>query len=150
MIFGQQGIVLSSKGNINLDADDAITAFGENGVFIGVPGKGKSIEDGNGNKKIPKTKADPTVDQNYEPLVLGIKLANLIEDLLITLKNATLLTPVGKGYFREDVMYELACIQARIPEILSTYAYVDGISHEPVSKAPTAPTKVTEPPTTIT
>jgi hypothetical protein len=82
--------------------------------------------------------------------VLGVKLANFLEDLLIILKNATVLTPVGKGYLREDTMYELGCLQARLPEILSTYGYIDGISHEAVDPPPTPPKILTEPPTTLT
>lgn len=146
MLFGQQGVALSSQGSVNIDADDSVTIFGGDGLFLGVPAQGTGDK---GNQKAPKTKADPTLDFEYEPVVLGTKLANLIEDLLVILKNATLLTPVGKGYFREDVMYELASLQARIPEILSTYAYVDGISHEGVDPAPEPPKTVTEPPTTL-
>jgi hypothetical protein len=147
MLFGKEGIAISSQGNVNIDAEDAVTIYGEDGLFLGVPGKGEA----KGNKDDqPKTKADLTLDNDYEPLVLGTKLANLLEDLLIILKNATLLTPVGKGYFREDVMYEFACLQARIPEMLSTFGYIDGISHEPVDPAPEPPKTVTEPPTTLT
>lgn len=150
MLFAQQGVAIASKGDVHIDADDAVTIYGEDGLFLGVPGKGKGIDQGGGNQKEPKTKADATKDNDYEPLVLGTKLANLMEDLLVILKNATLLTPVGKGYFREDVMYEFACLQARIPEMLSSWGYVDGISHEPVDKAPEPPKTVTEPPTTLT
>ena len=147
MLFGQAGVAISSQGNVNIDAEDAVTIYGEDGLFLGVPGKGEA----KGNKeKAPKTKAEPTLDNDYEPLVLGTKLANLLEDLLIVLKNATLLTPVGKGYFREDVMYEFASLQARIPEMLSTFGYIDGISHEAVDPAPEPPKTVTEPPTTLT
>jgi hypothetical protein len=147
MLFGQEGVAISSQGNVNIDADDAVTIYGDDGVFIGVPGKGAST--GN-TSRAPKNKAEPTIDSDYEPLALGLKVANILEDLLIVLKNATILTPVGKGYFREDVMYELRCIQARLPEILSTYAYVDGISHEAPDPAPDAPKIVSEPPTTLT
>ena len=146
MLFGESGIAISSPGNVNIDADDAITIYGDDGLFLGVPGKGAST----GNTKSPNTKAEATIDSEYEPLVLGTKLANILEDLLVIIKNATILTPVGKAYFREDTMYELACLQSRIPEMLSTYGYVDGISHESVDPPPTAPKTVTEPPTTIT
>lgn len=147
MLFGQEGVAVSSQGNVNIDADDAITLYGDDGVYIGVPGKGEAT----GNRgRAPKNKAEPTIDNEYEPLALGLKVANILEDLLIVLKNATILTPVGKGYFREDVMYELRCIQARLPEILSTYAYVDGISHEAPDPAPDPPLTTTEPPTTLT
>jgi len=146
MLCGEAGVAISSPGNVNIDADDAVTIYGDDGLFLGVPGKGAST----GNTKSPSNKAEATIDNEYEPLVLGAKLANLLEDLLVVIKNATILTPVGKAYFREDTMYELACLQARIPEMLSTYGYVDGISHEAVDPAPTPPKTLTEPPTTIT
>jgi hypothetical protein len=154
MLFGHQGVAISSPGSVNIDAEDSITIYSGDGLFLGVPGSvSGSINDvrkSTDTAKLPKTKADPTPDYEYEPVVLGTKLANLIEDLLVILKNATLLTPVGKGYFREDVMYELACLQARIPEMLSTYAYIDGYSHEGVdTPAPEPPKTVTEPPTTL-
>lgn len=146
MLFGQSGVAIASPGNVNIDSEDGITLFGEDGVYIGIPGKGVA----KGNKVEPQTKAQPTIDSDYEPLLLGAKVANLIEDLLITLKNATILTPVGKAYFREDTLHDLASLQSRLPEILSTYAYIDGISHEGVDPAP-APLQVTTPaPTTIT
>lgn len=145
MLFGQQGVAISSPGNINIDADDAVTIYGEDGLYLGVPGKGKSLEEGGGNRKTPKTKAEPTLDSDYEPLVLGTKIANLLEDLLVVLKNATILTSVGKAYFREDTMYDLACLQARIPEILSTYGYIDGISHEAPDPGPEPLKTVAEP-----
>ena len=150
MLFGQEGIAISSQGNVNIDADDAVTIYGEDGVFIGVPGKGQSLAEGGGNTKAPSTKADPTIDNDYEPLVLGNKLVNVIEDLLIILKNATILTPSGKAYFRDDTMYELAAIQSRLPEMLSTYAYIDGLSHEGVDPAPTPPTSTAQQPTNTT
>ena len=144
MLFGQAGVAISSPGNVNIDADDGITLFGEDGLYLGVPGKGKSLDEGGGVKKMPKTKAEATLDEDYEPLVLGLKLVNLLEDLLITIKNATILTPTGKAYFREDTMYELACLQARLPEMLSTYGYIDGISHEMPDPAPEPPSTVSE------
>lgn len=148
MLFGQQGVSISSPGNINIDADDAVTIYGEDGLYLGVPGKGKSLDEGGGNQKAPKTKADPTIDNDYEPLVLGSKVASLLEDLLVVLKNATILTSTGKAYFREDTMYELACLQARIPEMLSTYGYIDGISHEAPDPGPEPLNVAAEPETT--
>ena len=153
MLFGQEGVAVSSQGNVNIDADDAVTVFGEDGLFLGVPAKGAKNQDGTpveGITKQPKNKAQPTVDSAYEPLVLGTKLVNLIDDLLKVLQTATILTPVGKGAFREDVQYELEALQARLPEMLSTFAYVDGISHNSVLAEPTPPATLTEPPTTLT
>jgi len=150
MLFGESGVAISSPGNVNIDAEDGVTLYGEDGLYLGVPGKGIGLDEGGGNKKTPKNKAEPTLDNDYEPVVLGLKLANLIEDLLITIKNATILTPTGKAYFREDTMYELACLQARLPEMLSTFAFVDGISHEPTDPAPEPPTTLSEPSSLVT
>lgn len=150
MLCGQAGIVISSPGNVNIDSDDGITLYGEDGLYLGVPGKGKGLDEGGGVKKVPLTKADATVDTDYEPLVLGLKLANLLEDLLITLKNATILTSTGKAYFREDTMYDLACLQSRLPEMLSTYGYIDGISHEVPDPPPEPPTVSATVPTSVT
>ena len=110
-----------------------------------MPGKGKEID------VVPpaKEKGDATPNQNYEPLVLGVKLANLLEDLLVVLKNANIITPIGKAYFLEDTQWELASLAARLPEMLSTYAYVDGLSHEAPSPPPKPPEKVTPYPTKL-
>lgn len=145
MLFGNKGVSISSPNYVNIDADDQVALYGKTGIFVGVPGNGVA----KGNTTAPKRKGDATIDVDYEPLTLGNKLANLLEDLLIILKNATILTPVGVGHFREDVMYEFACIQARIPEILSTIAYIDGISHNKSRPAPEPPTAVTVPSTRL-
>ena len=146
MLFGQKGVALSSPNYVNIDADDQVSLYGKTGIFVGVPGNGNPLT---ANKNVPKRKGDPTIDVEYEPLVLGNKLVNLLEDILITLKNATILTPVGVGHFREDVMYEFACFQARLPELLSTVGYIDGISHNKARPAPDPPTKVTVPTTRL-
>jgi len=117
MLFGGAGVAISSPGSINIDAEGAATIFGEDGVFLGLPNKGNPVTSNNS-------------DLEYEPLVLGSKLSDLIEDLILTLRNATILGPTGAAYFAEDTLDELAKIQARLPEIMSTYAYVDGQSYE--------------------
>jgi len=82
---------------------------------------------------------------------LGTKLANWLDDLLQVFKNSVVLTPVGKGYFREDTQYDLIALQARIKEMLSTYAFIDGHSHEQAEtdSIPPAPS-ITETSNTIT
>jgi hypothetical protein len=140
MLFGKAGVALSSKNPINLDTDASTTLAAKDGLFLGVPNGGEPIKN---NIKQPKTKGDPTPDQPYEPLVLGIKAANIIEDLLVILKNARIVTPLGIGYFREDAQYDLANLQARLPEIISTSTYIDGVSHETPDKAPSPPTTIT-------
>jgi len=153
LLFGEEGVAIASPGKVNIDAKGDITLYANGELFLGVPGKLDDVNaDGEfvgGNKKAPTNKAQATLDEDYEPLVLGLKLANLIEDLIITIANAALLTPVGVGYFREDVKDELTRIKARIPEMLSTYGYIDGVSHEPVDPAPIVEHPVTQPPTTL-
>jgi len=146
MMFGKEGVAIASPGPVNLDSEKAITLFGENGLFLGVPNKGEEIKD---NIPKPRSKGDATPNQEYEPLVLGIKLANILEDLIYILKNANIIVPVGKGYFLEDTQWELASLAARIPEMLSTYAYVDGISHNKPDPPPPAPDKITPYPTRL-
>jgi len=147
MLFGKN-VAIASTGPVNVDSADSVTLFGERGLFLGVPNKGEPY-----NSEVPgppKAKSDPIPNQAYEPLVLGTKLAELIDDMLVILKNANVITPIGKAYFLEDTQYELACLQSRIPEILSTYAYIDGVSHQQTIKpAPVAPEKVTPYPTKL-
>jgi hypothetical protein len=147
MLFGKN-VAIASTGPVNVDSSDSVTLFGERGLFLGVPNKGEPY---NANTPPPpKTKSDPIPNQAYEPLVLGSKLAELLDDMLVILKNANIITPIGKAYFLEDTQYELACLQSRIPELLSTYAYVDGVSHQQTIKpAPVAPEKVTPYPTKL-
>jgi hypothetical protein len=140
MLFGKAGVAVSSKNPINLDTDSSSTLAASDGVYLGVPNNGLPIKK---DTKKPKTKGDPTPDQPYEPLALGIKAANIIEDLLVVLKNARIVTPLGIGYFREDAQYDLANLQARLPEILSTAVFIDGVSHESTDKAPAPPTTIT-------
>lgn len=117
MLFGAAGVALSSPNAINIDSDSSITIFAEDGLFLGVPNKGNPV-------------TAKTEDQEYEPLVLGNRLTSLIEDLILALRNATLLGPTGASYFAEDTLDQLAKLQAKLPEIVSTYAFIDGYSHE--------------------
>lgn len=153
LLFGNEGVAIASPGKVNIDALDDITLYSNESLFLGVPGRLADVDEEGifigGNKKVPTNKAQATLDEDYEPLVLGLKLANLIEDLIITISNAALLTPVGVGYFREDVKDELTRIKARIPEMLSTYGFIDGVSHEAVDPAPIVEHPVTQPPTTL-
>ena len=117
MLFGAAGVMISSPNAINLDSDSTITLFAEDGLFLGVPNKGNPV-------------ASKTNDQEYEPLVLGNKLVSLVEDLILTLRNASVLSPTGASFFAEETLDQLAKIQSKLPEIVSTYAFVDGHSHE--------------------
>lgn len=149
IIAGEKGVSISSKSKVNLDADDTICLYGDQGLFFGVPNKG-DVNKVQPSKEISQTdskyykngkplKSIPTDNLDYEPIVLGLKLANWLDDLLQTLKTSVILTSLAEGSFREDVQWEFTALQSRIKEMLSTYAYVDGWSHG-------APDPVTEPP----
>lgn len=140
MICGKEGVMLTSPKSIHLDCDNDIHIFSNTEVYIGLPNKGAEYDFD--NQRTPKTKAQATVNSKYEPMVLGLKLVNLLEDLLVIMKNATITTPAGQGFMSPEMMYNLACLQARLPEMLSTYAFVDGISHEGVDPEPPLPSGV--------
>ncbi len=146
MLFGKN-VAIASPGPVNVDSENTVTIFGEKGLFLGVPNKGGEWKPD--DIPPPKEKGDKTPNQAYEPLVLGIKLANLLEDLLVVLKNANIITPIGKAYFLEDTQWELASLASRLPEMLSTYAYIDGVSHEEPPPPPKPPEKVTPYPTKL-
>jgi hypothetical protein len=61
--------------------------------------------------------------------VLGIKLANWIEDFLTVLKNAVGTDGLSNVKFQPTTQAEFGLLANRIPEILSNYAYIDGVSH---------------------
>lgn len=134
MLFGGAGVSISSPNPVNIDSDSSVTLFGEEGVYIGLPNKGEPYNPFSPDATTNLAQATP--NQEYEPLVLGSKLADWLEDLTITLRNAVVLTPTGKGQFREDVINDLAALQARLPEIKSTFGFIDGVSHESVDAEP--------------
>lgn len=132
MLLGQKGVAVASPSKVNIDAGESITlaAYGDNGggLFLGVPNKGVQYTT-NKQTQIGLSKGSPTADQPYEPLVLGIKLANLLEDFLYVLKSAQGVDALSPVKFQPDVQAEFALLANRIPEILSNYAYIDGVSH---------------------
>jgi hypothetical protein len=131
MMFGETGVAIASPNQVNIDAGQSITLFGHDKVYLGIPNKGLSYKL---NEQQGESKGDPTPDQPYEPLVLGIKLANLIEDIFIVLKNAELVSGVSPVKFQPTTQAELALLANRIPEMLSSYAYLDGYSHERIDQ----------------
>ncbi len=137
MLFGQKGVAIASPSRVNFDAGDSITLFGHanQGVFIGLPNKGLQIPKTLATQTaLGVTKGDPTPDYSYEPVVLGVKLANLLEDILFVLQNADMASSLSEAKWQPSTVAEFALLANRIPEILSTYAYVDGISHESVDQ----------------
>ena len=132
MLFGQKGVVIASPTRVNIDAGESITlaAQGGNdgGLFLGLPNRGLRYE-AQTQQQIGDSKGDPTPDKPYEPLVLGIKLANWIEDFLTVLKNAIGTDGLSNVKFQPTTQAEFGLLANRIPEILSNYAYIDGVSH---------------------
>jgi hypothetical protein len=137
MLFGQKGVAIASPSRVNFDAGESITLFGHGnqGVFIGLPNRGLQIPKTIASQTaLGTTKGDPTPDYSYEPMVLGVKLANLLEDILFVLQNADMASSLSEAKWQPSTVAEFALLANRIPEILSTYAYVDGISHESVDE----------------
>lgn len=130
LLFGSEGVSISSPRSVNIDAKEDIHIYSDDRLLLGLPGRGLDLASGGGITKAPSNKAQPTIDQDYEPLVLGQKLADLLEDLIETIANAVSITPSGDAAFKEAERATFNQIKARIPEMLSTYAYIDGISHE--------------------
>ena len=132
MLFGQKGVAIASPTRVNIDAGESITlaAQGGNdgGLFLGLPNRGLRYESQT-QQQIGDSKGDPTPDKPYEPLVLGVKLANWIEDFLTVLKNAVGTDGLSNVKFQPTTQAEFGLLANRIPEILSNYAYIDGVSH---------------------
>jgi hypothetical protein len=155
IIAGQKGVSISSPNKVNLDADQTICLYGDQGLFLGIPNKGAAKgEQPSTNKKYTgskyvkqgkKLRSVPADNNDYEPLVLGLRLANWLSDLVTTLKTAVILAPMGPASFREDAQWDFVALESRIKDMLSTYAYIDGWSHEEAGDVPAAPTKVTTP-----
>lgn len=133
MLFGEKGVAIASPNQVNIDAGKTITLFGRGEVFLGLPNRGKEVaEDLNKKRNSGKTVGDPTPDELYEPLLLGLKLVNLIEDLISSIQNMEIASPTGISLLQPSSIAKFELLKVRLPEILSNYAYVDGISHEQV------------------
>jgi hypothetical protein len=135
MLFGQKGVAIGSPEKVNIDSGNTITLFGHQNVFLGLPNKGEEYDKKSTiNKPIPKSVGDGTPDELYEPMVLGLKLINLIEDLIVTIENAEIAGPTGNGVFQPSTLAEFELLKVRLPEILSSYAYLDGLTHEQIDE----------------
>lgn len=132
MMFGQKGVAIGSPKRVNIDAGDSITLAAQGsdggGLFIGLPNAGLKYTSKK-QSQLGLSKGDPTPDQPYEPLVLGIKLANILEDFLVVLKDIQGVDAWSPVKFQPTTQAEFALLANRIPEILSSYAYIDGMSH---------------------
>ena len=159
MLFGKKGVAIASPERVNIDAGSSITLFSPENLYLGLPNKGQKID---GVQKTQKqlggtTKGDPTPDYAYEPLVLGIKLANLLEDIIVAVTTGDMVGGLSDASWQPSTIAEFELLANRLPEIISTYAYVDGISHSQINeetlsmlKAKQKATKPYVPPTTLT
>ncbi len=132
MLCGQEGLLLTSPKSVHIDCDDDIYIFSNTELYLGLPNRGEPYDFN--KQKEAKTKADPTKNIRYEPLVLGLKLANWLEDLTTLLQQTIVNGAAGSSQMSPEMIENLKALESRIPEIVSTYAYIDGVSH----KAPNA------------
>lgn len=140
-VCGKDGVTITTPKEVHVDATGDIYLFSETGeIYLGLPAKGKDYKFN--EQKAPKTKGDATKNTPYEPLVLGLKLANLLEDLIVVMRDAVVRTPAGDGHMSVQMMYNLENLHSRIPEILSSVAFIDGVSHEAPDAAPPVPEEV--------
>lgn len=135
MVFGEKGVALASPGRVNIDAGQSITLFGNEAVYLGLPNRAIPFDPKTTTQKPkPQSVGDSTNDTEYEPMVLGLKLVNLIEDLIVSLENAVIAAPTGNGVFQPSTLAELELVKVRLPEILSNYGFIDGISHDQIDE----------------
>ena len=135
MLLGEKGVAIASPQKVNIDAGRSVTLFGNDNVFVGIPNRGQSYDKkATIDKPKPKSVGAGTPDELYEPMVLGVKLINLIEDLIVTIENAEIAGPTGNGVFQPSTLAEFELIKVRLPELLSSYAYVEGLSHETIDE----------------
>lgn len=132
MMCGTEGLLLSSPKSIHIDCDDDIYIFSNTELYLGLPNKGEPYDFG--KSPVRKTKADPTPDSRYEPLVLGIKLSNWLDDLTVLLQQTVVTGQLGSSAMTPEMIENFKALQARIPEMISTYAFIDGVSHQPVKQ----------------
>ena len=138
-LCGRSGVTITSPSSIHIDSDDDVYLAAGGELYLGLPLRGEKIPTSGPGVDAPTTKASPTIDSDYEPVVLGLKLANILEDFLVIMRDAVIRTPAGDGHMSVEMMYNLEMLQARLPEMLSTAVFVDGRSHDGPEKAPSPP-----------
>ena len=133
MMFGDTGVAIASPKEVNIDAGNAVTLFGHESVFIGIPNRGEEVDEKKiGARSAPESVGDPTPDELYEPLILGIKLVNFLEDFIVTLENSEIAGPLGNGVFQPSSLAEFELLKTRLPELISEYGYIDGLTHRQI------------------
>jgi hypothetical protein len=137
-ISGKEGVTITTPGSVHIDCVDDLYMFSESGeIYLGLPNRGQEYD--YSKQVAPTDKSKATINYPYEPVLLGLKTANLIEDLLSLLAKAVIRTPAGDGYFSKEMMYNFEMLRSRLPEIMSTVVFVDGVTHEKPDPSPPIP-----------
>mgnify|MGYP000331808201 CR=1 FL=1 len=124
-LFANRGIGLSANQSINLESGNDIILYPYSKLLIGVPEKVDNHTTEQKQTGAPK-------DKSYEAIPLGNKLSSLLEDLITALMQTKVSTPTGEGLISSETQYALQKLYARIPEILSTIAFIDGTKHQSI------------------
>ena len=134
-LFAKRGIGLSANQAINLESGNDIILYPYGRLLIGVPSQVNSQTTEQQNTGAP-------ADQSYEPIPLGNKLTTLLEDLITSIMQLKITTPIGEGLVTSDSQYNLQKIYARVSEIKSTIAFIDGTKHDSIpGPLPSFPTE---------
>ncbi len=128
MLCGTKGVLVSSPKAVHIDCDEDLHLFSSNGeIFIGLPNKGKDYDFD--SQTPPSKKSDATMNERWEPLPLGLKLINWLQDLTAALVGSAYYGPGGTSLPTPEMRDNIEGLAARLPEILSTIAFIDGVSH---------------------
>lgn len=124
-LLASRGVAISAIGPVNIDSGDTVTINPKNQLFLGMPATPSQQTSDQKVTNAPK-------DQEYEPLVLGNKLRSVLDDLITTVSTMKIATPMGDAFVASSTQTDLQKISARLSEILSTYAFIDGTKHETI------------------
>lgn len=126
LAFAKKGIALSAVGPVNIDSAEETVIASRGGVYLGpyITPDDKSADQK--HTGAPK-------DSAYDQMVLGNKLANLIEDLIIAVSQLKVSTPQGEGYVSAETQRTLQKLISRLPETLSTYGFIIGTKHDAIA-----------------
>lgn len=134
-LCGKTGVTITSPDTVHIDCTNDLHLFSETGeIYLGLPNKGQSPD--KASLKVPTQKWEPTTNQDFEPVVLGIKLTNFLEDMLVIMRELIVRGNLGDSRVSPENMTNIEFLKNRLPELLSTTVYVDGYSHGAVPGKP--------------
>ena len=146
-LCGQAGVTITSPKSVHIDSDDDVYIFSQTGeIYLGLPNRGESLKPKPAFNPTapPRPKWQATPDGEFEPVVLGTKLANLLDDMLTLIRDLIVRGVQGDSRLSPENMTNVEFLIKRIPEILSTVAFVDGYSHEQPDNKPPSLTAVAD------